>query len=128
MSEDDLTLDVFWDGRGDAQLYLTEETSGGLGHIEAIVAEMRRAPEAIPEGVRHALSFCPRQETATSLLAFLGALIREPSDGPLHAVMAELRAATDFQRLAAAAETLRKVLEDVGLDASRSFVVTLVSQ
>jgi len=128
VSEDDLTLDVFWEGRGDAQLYLTEETSGGLGHIEAIVAEMRRAPEAIPEGVRHALSFCPRQETATSLLAFLGALIREPSDGPLHAVMAELRAATDFQRLAAAAETLRKVLEDVGLDASRSFVVTLVAR
>jgi hypothetical protein len=52
----------------------------------------------------------------------------EPSDGPLHAVMAELRAATDFQRLAAAAETLRNVLGDAGLDASRSFVVTLVAR
>ncbi len=128
VSEDDLTLDILWDGRGDAQLYLTEEASGGLGHIEAIVAEMRRAPEAIPEGVRHALSFCPRQENATSLLAFLGILMREPSEGPLHAVMAVLRAATDFQRLAAAAEMLRNALGDAGLDASRSFVVTLVAR
>jgi hypothetical protein len=128
VSEDDLTLDVFWDGSSDAQLYLTEETSGGLGHVEAVVAEMRRAPEAIPEGIRHALSFCPRQENTTSLLAFLDILMREPSDGPLHAVMAELRAATDFQRLAAAAETLKQVLGDVGLDASRSFVVALVAR
>jgi hypothetical protein len=128
VSEDDLALDVLWDGRGDAEIYLTEGSSGGLGHIEAVVAEMRRSPETIPEGVRHALAFCPRHENATSLLALLEAIIREPVDGPLHAVMAELRAATDFQHIAEAAETLKKVLWDVGLDSSRSFVVTLVGR
>src|SRR5260370_31580781 len=71
VSEDDLILDIVWDGTSDAELYLTEETPGGLGHIEAVVAEMRRSPEAFPEGVRNAFSLCPRQDVADSLLAFL---------------------------------------------------------
>src|SRR5260370_42678081 len=62
VSEDDLILDVVWDGTLDAELYLSEETPGGLGHMEAVVAEMRQFPEVFPEGVRHALSFCPRQD------------------------------------------------------------------
>ena len=128
VSEDDLILDVVWDGTDDAEIYITEEGPGGLGHVESVVAEVRRSPETFPEGVRHAVSFCPRQDTALSLLAGLQALVHEPPAGPLRQAMDQLRAATDFRRTAEASESLRTALSEAGLDASRSLVVSLVSR
>jgi len=128
VSEDDLILDIVWDGTSDAELYLTEETPGGLGHIEAVVAEMRRSPESFPEGVRNAFSLCPRQDVADSLLAFLDAILHEPSDGPLRQAMNRLRNANDFKQIADASESLRSALSEAGLDSSRSLVVALVSR
>jgi len=127
VSEDDLILDVFWDGK-DGEIYLTEDGPGGLGHIESVVAEMRRSPETFPEGVRHALSFCPRQDIALSLLSCLQTLVLEPSDGPLVRAMHQLRTAVDFQRIAEASESLKTALSDAGLDSSRSLVVALVTR
>lgn len=127
VSESDLLLDVFWEG-GDAEILLTEESSGGLGHAEAVVAAMRRVPESFPEGVRHAVTFCPRQNTATALFEFLRLLMREPNEGPLHRALTGVRSAVDFRALADAGEALKSALWNAGLDADRSLVVALVGR
>ncbi len=128
VSEDDFTLDLFWDVTGPAQLYLTEQGAGGLGHVEAVVAAMRTAPEQFPEGVRHALTFCPREQLATSMFTFLEALHREAPDGPLRTAVAGIRSAQDFKGLDVASEAFKAALWEAGLDASRSLVVAVVAR
>jgi len=127
VSEDDLMVDVVWEGQGDAEIYLTETNSGGLGHIEAIVAEIRRAPELFPEGARHALTYCPRHNTTSALLAALTHVAMEPADGRLRRGFEHVREASDFRHLAEAGEDLKQALWDAGLDSGRSVFVALVS-
>jgi hypothetical protein len=128
VSEDDFTLDLFWDNTAPARVYLTEGGSGGLGHAEAVVAAMRNAPEQFPEAVRHALTFCPREQLATSMFAFLAALHAERPDGPLRTAVAAIRSAQDFKALEAASEAFKTALWQAGLDATRSFVVAVVAR
>jgi hypothetical protein len=128
VSEDDLTLDLFWDHTGSANLYLTEQSAGGLGHVEAVVAAMRTTPEQFPEGVRHALTFCPREQLAMSIFAFLTALHKEAPDGPLRTAVADIRSAQDFKGLEAAGEAFKAALWEAGIDASRSVVVAVVAR
>jgi hypothetical protein len=128
VSEDDFTLDLFWDDTGPAHLYLTEQGAGGLGHVEAVVAVMRATPERFPEGVRHALTFCPREQLATSMFAFLATMNAEPPDGPLRTAVAGIRSAQDFKGLEAASEAFKTALWEAGLDASRSLVVAVVAR
>jgi hypothetical protein len=128
VSEDDLTLDLFWDEHGDASIYLSENGSGGLGHIEGVVYAMRESPGDFPEGVRHALNFCPRDQLATSMYAFLRALMEEPPDGVLRAAVAEVRGAKDFKALESASEQFRTALSESSIESTRSFVVAAVAR
>jgi len=128
VSEDDFTLDLFWNHTGPARVFLSEEGAGGLGHAEAVVAAIRKTPELFPEGVRHALTFCPREQLATSMFTFLTALHAEGPDGPLRAAVAAIRSAQDFKGLEAASEGFKTALWEAGLDASRSFVVAVVAR
>jgi len=128
VSEDDFTLDLFWDSIGPARVYLTEGGTGGLGHAEAVVAAIRSTPERFPEGVRHALTFCPREQIATSMFAFLALLNAEGPDGALRAALAAIRGAQDFKGLEAASEAFKTALWDAGLDTTRSFVVAVIAR
>ena len=127
VSEDDLMVDVVWNGQSDAEIYITEMNSGGLGHIEAIVGEIRRAPELFSEGTRHALTYCPRQNTASALLALLKQVATESADGRLRRAFEHVREAAGFRRLADAGEELKQALWDASLDSGRSVFVALVS-
>jgi hypothetical protein len=127
VAEDDLMVDVEWNGQSDAEIYITEMNSGGLGHIEAIVGEIRRAPELFSEGTRHALTYCPRHNTATALLAVLKKLATESVDGPLRRAFEHVRGAAGFRSLAGAGENLKQALWDASLDSGRSVFVALAS-
>jgi len=128
VSEDDLILDVFWDEHDDASIYLSEAGSGGLGHIENVVSAMRESPGDFPEGVRHALNFCPRDQLANSLYEFLRTLNTEPNGGVLQSAVAEIRSAKDFKALERAGEQFRNALSESGIESTRSFVVAAVSK
>jgi hypothetical protein len=128
VSEDDLSLDVVWDSETDARIYLVESASGGLGHVEALVKTIVETPEAFPEGVRQALHFCPREQMADSLFAFLKALNEEDEVGPLRNAVSKIRLATDFKSAEMASGELRQALSVSGLDQSRSFVVAILSR
>jgi len=128
VSEDDLTLDLLWDGTGPASIYLTEMGSGGLGHTEVIVTSLKNAPELFPDGVRHALNFCPRDQIACAMFSFLETLMEERGEGSLSTAVAAVRGAQDFNSMEQARDGFRTELFDAGLDASRSFVVAAVSR
>jgi len=128
VSEDDLSLDVFWDGEADAEFFLAEASAGGLGHVEALVRTIVESPESFPEGVRQALNFCPREQLSESMFEFLRTLNRETEQGPLRTAVARIREATDFKAVESASHTFRQALLDSGLEASRSFVVSVLSR
>ena len=128
VSEDDLSLDVFWDEPEDARIFVAETSSGGLGHIEAVVRTLLESPESFHEGVRQALHFCPREETAESLFTFLKALNEEIEGGPLRVAVSRIREATDFKAAEIATGELRQALSIAGLDGSRSFVVSVLAR
>jgi len=54
IAADDLMVDVAWDSGGDAEIYLTEMNSGGLGQMESIVGELRGFPDEFHEAIHHA--------------------------------------------------------------------------
>lgn len=128
VSEDDLTLDLFWDERNAASIYLSETASGGLGHIENVASAMRESPGDFPEGVRHALTFCPRDQLARSMNAFMRTIIAEPDGGVLRSAVAGIRSAKDFKAFDIASEQFRDALSDAGIESTRSFVVAVVSR
>jgi hypothetical protein len=128
VSEDDLSLDVFWDGETDAEFFLTEASAGGLGHVEALVRTIVEAPESFPEGVRQALNFCPREQLSESMFVFLKTLNGETERGLLHTAVAKIREATDFKAVESASHGFRQALLDSGLEASRSFIVSVLSR
>ncbi len=129
VSEDDLMVDVVWTVEGDAEIYLTETSSGGLGQIEMIVHELKQSPEAFLEGLRHALSFCPRHFIAANLLAVLRQVNSATEQGgDLRSAFAQVRAAQGFQAQDEARRRLRATLEEIGLASSRAVVVALVTK
>ena len=128
VSEDDLSLDVFWDGETDAEFFLAEASAGGLGHVEALVRTIVESPESFPEGVRQALNFCPREQLSESIFEFLRTLSRETEGAVLRAAVAKIREATDFKAVESASHAFRQALLDSGLEASRSFVVSVLSR
>jgi hypothetical protein len=129
ISEDDLMVDVVWTAEGDAEIYLTETSSGGLGQIEMIINDLKQSPEAFLEGFRHALSFCPRHFITTNLLAVLRQVNSTTEHGSqLRSAFAQVRAVEGFQAQDEARRGLRVALEEIGLDSSRALVVALVTK
>lgn len=128
VAHDDLSVDVVWRADASADIYLTETNSGGLGQIEMIVNEVRRAPDLFQDGFRHSLEFCQRDHVASALTSLLDR-IRDPEVGiTLQSAFASVRGATGYQDLGVAKEELRSSLEHAGLPASRSFVVSTATR
>jgi hypothetical protein len=141
VSEDDLTVDVIWSEQGEAAVYLTEQGSGGLGQMEMVVHELRQSPDLFQEGLRYALSFCPRHHTGVNVLSVLERAVSqdtvevdtrtEEDEGAVKdvgAAFTEVRTAKGFQAIAQAKGELQTSLERSGLASSRSIVVALVTK
>ncbi|WNG57111.1 DEAD/DEAH box helicase [Archangium gephyra] len=126
VSEDDLEVDVTWREDGTAEVHLTELHSGGLGQMEQVVQAMRREPEFFHEALRHALSFCERDEQSRRLLQANEASTREPRvlEGAFQAV----REARDFAEMEAARDELRRELARSGLPPTRATTVSVMSR
>lgn len=129
VSEDDLSVDIVWTAGGNAEIYLTETGSGGLGQIEMIFHVLKQSPEDFLDGLRHALSFCPRHFVATNLLTVLRQVNSATEQGRrLRSAFAQVRAAQGFQAQDEARREFRATLEDIGLSSSRAVVVSLMTK
>jgi hypothetical protein len=140
VSEDDLTVDVIWSDQGDATIYLTEQGSGGLGQMELVVHELKDSPDFFHEGLRHAMSFCPRHHKTANVLSILesavaperGNRLRHEESGGSENLTSEafasVRSANGFLAQANAKQELQAALEQAGLTASRAVIVALVTK
>lgn len=128
VSEDDLMVDVTFGEGGDAEIYLTETNSGGLGQIEVVAREIKQSPELFLDGIRHALSYCPRKFIENSVLAVIKRVASTGGADPIAAAFAVARSAKGFQQLAEAKRELQATLDAVGFDSSRQVVVAIVTK
>lgn len=130
VSEDDLAVDVVWDKDGaEAEIFLTELNSGGLGQIELVIKNLRESPDKFLEAMRHSLTYCPRNSLRQGLIDTLQNVVRpNENQAELEAALLQVRTAKGFKAQDTAKIALQNALERAGLPASRTAVVTLVTK
>jgi hypothetical protein len=128
VSEDDLAVDVSSAVNGGADIYLTETSTGGIGLIELVVEEMRRAPDAFHEGVHHHLAWCPREDVARDLLGILRNAQWDSGRTAVRDAFTGARSAVTYADAAAARNTLRAAVADAGYVPTRPLIVALLSR
>lgn len=129
VSEDDLAVDVVWDNDGAAQIFLTELNSGGLGQIELIIKNLRESPDKFLEAMRHSMTYCPRNSVRQGLTDTLESIVKHnENQSELESALSQIRLAKGFKAQDQAKNALQNTLENAGLPASRTAVVTLVTK
>ena len=128
ITEEDLSVDVVWNDDGTAEIFLTETSSGGLGHLERIVQKLCSEPQRFHHGMRHVLSNCPRDETTEYLLAVLAKVLADPQTHPLPSAFRAVRQARGFRDLDSAKNSLRGALENEGFETTRANVLSIVTR
>jgi hypothetical protein len=129
VSEDDIAVDVERDENGAAQIYLTEQNSGGLGQIELVINYLRQSPEKFLEAMRNALTYCPRNVSFQGLSKTLESVVTSnPHQNALVDSLVNVRVAKNFKEQSKAKSDLQNALENTGLRASRSAIVALVTK
>ncbi|MGE5608799.1 MAG: protein DpdJ [Bacillota bacterium] len=130
ISEDDLAVDVVWDGQA-ASIFLTELASGGLGQIETVVRQMRADPEAFHDAFEDSLQFCPRTAMAEHLQSVVTtvhhARRRRETEDSLLVAFDTVRSARGYSELYAARDALREALGQHGLCTDRASVAATVT-
>lgn len=124
---DDLVVDTFATGE-ETTIFLTETSSGGLGQIEDVSTSIRQDPVQFTDALRHAISFCPREERDRHLLHILEKAVRPGSESRVQFAFRDIRNARGFQQMAEAKENLQGVLWKEGLDGSRETFVSLLAR
>lgn len=124
VTEGDLIADVVL-GEGALEIVVSETSPGGVGQLEAVSAAIAHHPDRFEEAVLHALEHCERQQTDTTLFVALNAA-RSP--GPLAAAFQAVRGARGFGATAAAKAELAAALQALGLDDTRSTMVSVVGR
>jgi hypothetical protein len=134
VTEDDLNVDVIWSATDplDASIFLTEQSSGGLGQVETVLRELANEPEAFHDALEHTLRFCPRSNAATELLtvtrrADAGRPLPNRSASALVDALDGVRNASGYEGLSAARDALREQLQHEALPSNRSAVVSIVT-
>jgi hypothetical protein len=112
---------------GMVEIFLTEQSSGGLGQIEAIVREIKQNPRRFLDAMEHALCSCRRNEASADLMAVLEAVVKQTrSGGPLAVSFGSVRGASGFSELAESKDRLCAALQNEGFAVRRSTVVSIV--
>ena len=124
-SEDELELDVFWSPEG-TDIYVTESSPGGVGHIERIVGAISSAPDRFEHAFGRALDVCPVDRVSRALRAVVGSAARGSADWLT--ILAQVRSATSFAEAGQARRELRTLLTQNQLDATRGAVVSIVNR
>jgi hypothetical protein len=125
VSEDDLVVDVGWSEGGRAEIYLTESAPGGLGQLESIVHQVRKAPEDFHRAMTHALSYCHREAQAHDLRVIGQSLI---SSSRLRGAFEEVRSVRSFSALRQAKDTLSSALVEAGVPPTRDLIVATLDK
>ena len=127
VSEDELAVDVLLRADSGFDLLVTEMSPGGLGQIETIVREMQRQPRRFLDALEYALSYCPREQAASDLLAIARASAFEAGGG-IAGAFEQVRSASGFTEVEAAKVQLQSALQDRGFSAQRGLVVSVVNR
>jgi hypothetical protein len=122
IAEDDLSADVAWEGPDEAVIYVTEQSSGGLGQVEQIWERLVQEPSQLFEGLEYALSHCPRCENTAHILG----VVAHSRARRLARAFQEVRRARDMTSMEASRERLRRALRRSGFSADRAHVVSLL--
>jgi Helicase conserved C-terminal domain len=125
--EEDLSVEVT-DEEEKTQIFLTETVSGGLGHIEALVARMASEPAMFGDALRASFERCDRDAVARTILDIVDRVSRGPYKQMLSDAFGRLRGSQTFDDLFAAKDQLRLSIRETGLDASRAIVSPLVAK
>ncbi len=112
LSEEDLVLDVFAEGPGDAEIFLSELNAGGLGHVESLIREIRRKPVRLHDAMRGAIETCGRAQLSSALNLILRHSLESPT-GELGSAFALVRRAISFKQTGEAREALKRGLEEI---------------
>ncbi len=123
LSGEDLSVDVVWRDNN-PEIFLTEQTSGGVGQIESIVRELRSHPEALEEGMRHAVCFCARDSLTTQTALALSRSLQNDT-GDLRAAFDGVRNCITFAESIDARDNLKLSLMRAGIPPTRDLVVSL---
>ena len=122
IAEDDLTSDIAWEGSDEAVIYVTEQSSGGLGQVEQVWQRLVQEPSRLFEGLEYALTHCPRCEN-TALV--LGVVARSRTRRLARAFQA-VRQARDMASMESSRQRLCSALRRGGFSADRPSLVSLL--
>jgi hypothetical protein len=128
VAEDDLMADVVWDGVGEAAVFLTEQSPGGLGLVEQVFRRLRADPSQLAEGLDHAIDHCPRCENTSYVLGVVRASLDRGRPRHLARAFGAVRNARDMPATERAKARLRAALRAAGFPASRSGVVSILTR
>jgi len=122
IAEDDLTSDIAWEGPDEAVIYVTEQSSGGLGQVEQVWQRLVQEPSRLFEGLEYALTHCPRCENTAHVL---GVVARSRTRRLARAFQA-VRQSRDMASMESSRQRLRSALCRGGFSADRPSVVSLL--
>lgn len=128
VSEDDILADVIWDGARDAEIFLTEQSPGGVGLIEQVFRRLRGDPSQFTDGLDHAIDYCPRCANTSYVLGVVEASLDHARGRQLPRAFAAVRAARDMSAAERAKTRLRTALRSVGFPATRDGVVAILTR
>jgi len=129
VSEENLDVDVLRRDDHGYDLLVTERSPGGLGQIEMIVRETQRLPRRFLDAVEHALSYCPREQGTTDLLAVIKVAATEArTGGDLAAAFEQVRAAAGFSEMENAKDQMQTALQSLGFVAVRGLMVSVMNK
>jgi hypothetical protein len=124
-TENDFDLDVDWTPEG-ANVYITETSAGGVGHIERVVGAISSEPDRFEQAFSRALDTCPVDRTFRTLRTVSTAAAR--GSDTWVPVLAQARSAISFADADDARRNLRQLLMRSRLDATRSTVATVMNR
>jgi Helicase conserved C-terminal domain len=124
--EDDVAVDVY-EADGKRTIAISESTSGGLGHIEALLAIIASDPSKVETALRAALVQCTRGRDTDTVLELVAQVRRGATRQSLSTVFRQIRAARSFSQIEASKNALRSELRECGLDASRDAVLAIMA-
>ena len=112
-------------GEGVDELWITECSLGGVGHIEAVVREYLADPRRFYHLVERALALSDLEMVDVELTRILSLLERDPD---LQAAFITVREATTHSQHQSAARQLRRVLTDRGVVATHAVLNSLYAR
>lgn len=124
-ADGELELDVVWSLEG-TDIYMTETSPGGVGHVEQVVGAISADPDRFERAFGRALEVCPVDRIAQALRTVAELAAKRTQNW--HAMLSEVRSATTFTEADQARRDLRELLVRSHLDATRTAVVSVVNR